>query len=463
RKAVIVVLILFVVLGAGVLIYSYLNNQNTATETTQQASYNTTTVRRGSLVLSASGSGTLVPGREASLAFPIAGTLAEVDVQVGDQVEKDQQLARLEDIQSLQVAVDTQALALAEAQQALINLQDAATMTLANAQQVVYDAQQNLASTKADAVNPGYMRCSEDTTNSLYYTYQSLQERLDTILSRDTGNEDYYYNQILPAKDAVQKAWANYQYCLGYTNYEVESSQVALTLVQEALRKAQSTLDSLTQNGGIDPIEKMQAELKVSNAKLAYEQAQKNLAEAVMSAPFTGTVLTVGGETGDTVGTAAFITLADLVNPKVDFSVDETDMDMVKVGALAEVTFDAMPDKIFTGTVITVNPFLSTTGGYKVLSGVIRLNLNQQTNIYSFMNGLNASVEIISGKAENALLVPVEALRDLGDGTYGVFVMTNGEPRLKVVEVGLMDSTYAEIKSGLNQGDMVTTGLVETN
>jgi hypothetical protein len=40
--------------------------------------------------------------------------------------------------------------------------------------------------------------------------------------------------------------------------------------------------------------------------------------------------------------------------------------------------------------------------------------------------------------------------------------MLDGQPTLKVVEVGLMDYTYAEIKSGLSDGDIVTTGVVET-
>jgi hypothetical protein len=40
--------------------------------------------------------------------------------------------------------------------------------------------------------------------------------------------------------------------------------------------------------------------------------------------------------------------------------------------------------------------------------------------------------------------------------------MENGTPVLKTVEVGLMDYTYAEIKSGLNEGDVITTGIVET-
>ena len=43
-----------------------------------------------------------------------------------------------------------------------------------------------------------------------------------------------------------------------------------------------------------------------------------------------------------------------------------------------------------------------------------------------------------------------------------IFVMDNGEPQLRMVEVGLMDFTYAEILSGLELGDVVTTGIVET-
>jgi multidrug efflux pump subunit AcrA (membrane-fusion protein) len=76
--------------------------------------------------------------------------------------------------------------------------------------------------------------------------------------------------------------------------------------------------------------------------------------------------------------------------------------------------------------------------------------------------GLNASVEIIGSRAENVLLAPVEALREISAGSYGVFVLQDGQPTFKMVEVGLMDYTYAEIISGLSEGDMVTTGVVET-
>jgi len=56
----------------------------------------------------------------------------------------------------------------------------------------------------------------------------------------------------------------------------------------------------------------------------------------------------------------------------------------------------------------------------------------------------------------------VEAVRELSPDEYGVFVVEDDEPRLRVVEVGLMDFTSAEIISGLEAGEIVTTGIVET-
>jgi len=76
--------------------------------------------------------------------------------------------------------------------------------------------------------------------------------------------------------------------------------------------------------------------------------------------------------------------------------------------------------------------------------------------------GSAAAVEVIGGRAESVLLVPVEALREASPGQYTVFVMVDGTPKLRVVEVGLQDLFYAEILSGLEIGDVVTTGIAET-
>jgi len=76
--------------------------------------------------------------------------------------------------------------------------------------------------------------------------------------------------------------------------------------------------------------------------------------------------------------------------------------------------------------------------------------------------GLTASVDIIAGRATNAVLAPVEALRELDTGEYGLFVVENGEPVFRAVTVGLQDVTTAEIVSGLQAGETVSTGITQT-
>jgi hypothetical protein len=53
----------------------------------------------------------------------------------------------------------------------------------------------------------------------------------------------------------------------------------------------------------------------------------------------------------------------------------------------------------------------------------------------------------------------VEALHEASPGKYAVFVDTNGKLRLHMIDVGLQDASYAEVKSGLKVGDVVTTGI----
>jgi len=97
-----------------------------------------------------------------------------------------------------------------------------------------------------------------------------------------------------------------------------------------------------------------------------------------------------------------------------------------------------------------------------VVSALAQLEAGSPAGAQTLLVGLNASVDVIAGKAQDAVIVPVEALHELSPGEYAVFVMQDGEPRLRVVTVGLMDFTSAEILTGLQPGEIVTTGIVET-
>jgi multidrug efflux pump subunit AcrA (membrane-fusion protein) len=117
--------------------------------------------------------------------------------------------------------------------------------------------------------------------------------------------------------------------------------------------------------------------------------------------------------------------------------------------------FDILPDDTFTGVVTLVYPELDSSSNSRWCDH----RLNDVVNA-TLPSGTSAA-RGISGKTQDAVLVPVEALHKIDGGRYTLFVMENGSPRLRVVEVGLQDITYAEIISGLEAGEIVTTGIVE--
>jgi multidrug efflux pump subunit AcrA (membrane-fusion protein) len=135
----------------------------------------------------------------------------------------------------------------------------------------------------------------------------------------------------------------------------------------------------------------------------------------------------------------------------------------VVVGKTAQVVFDAYPDLTFTGKVYQVNPQLVTVSGSQAIQGLIQLDSTSDTSKVNLLVGLNCSVEIIGAQAKNALLVPLQALHDLGGGQYAVFVIdSTGKPKLQLVTIGLQDLVNVQITSGVQAGQYVSTGLAET-
>jgi multidrug efflux pump subunit AcrA (membrane-fusion protein) len=109
--------------------------------------------------------------------------------------------------------------------------------------------------------------------------------------------------------------------------------------------------------------------------------------------------------------------------------------------------------------VTVVYPELDSSSGSSLVHAIVKLNDLVDSTLPA---GASASVDVTSGRAEDVILVPIEALHETSPGQYSVFVMQNDKPRLRMVEVGLKDLLYAEIKSGLEMGDVVTTGITET-
>ena len=199
----------------------------------------------------------------------------------------------------------------------------------------------------------------------------------------------------------------------------------------------------------------------MQQAELALESAQLTLDSTVLAAPTAGVIVEVSAEAGEAVGSNPILTLADLGTPLVRFYLEESDLNKVAVGHNVTVAFDAYPDHEFTGSVIRVDPVLVTVDGTPAVQAWAALE--DTGDDVMLPAGLTAEVELIAGEAYKTLLVPVQALRELAPGQYAVFVVEqDGKLKIRPVEVGLRDFANAQILSGLEQGEVISTGTVET-
>ena len=234
-----------------------------------------------------------------------------------------------------------------------------------------------------------------------------------------------------------------------------------VALAEANLALAQARYETL--KDGVDPVEVALAEANLANAEAKLQVAREDQALIDLIASMDGTIMSIDASVGEAVGTNPIIVMADLQQPVLEVYLDEADLDKVAVGFEVEVIFDSLPDDMYTGHVIEVSPSLETISNVDAVLAGVQLDPDSFSKPQSLPVGSNASVDVIGGRTQNAVLVPVEAVREIGTEEYAVFVMEGGEPKLRIVTVGLMDYTSAEILTGLSAGEEVTTGVVDTN
>jgi len=470
-------IVLVVILASGGGAFAYFKFFATPVEatTTEEAVMQTSVARQGNLSIYASGAGTVVTALERGAGFDEPGTLIELLVSVGDVVNEGDVLARLQTnntAESIALDIANADLNLRQAEKALDDLVNAdISLQLAQAQLAVIDAQQALESAQDDRTRMDYPRCSESTQDDYESQYQTLLAQYNDLTARledviATRDEDDPLRLAMEAQvealaEQVERALINVNWCNSpYTEEEKDEGDAQITLAQAKLTAAQAEVESWLNYP--DPLDVAIAEAKVTSAQAALADAKATQLVVDLLAPIDGTVLKVNATVGEDVGTASIITVADLAKPMLQVYLDETDFDKAIVGYDAEVTFDAYPDDLFTGKVVQVDPSLSSSMGASLVSLLVQLDPFSLDQPKRLPLGMSATVDVIAGRATNAVLVPVEAVRDLGDGTYAVFVMENGQPVMRVVTVGITDLTYIEIASGLSAGETITTGIVET-
>lgn len=407
-----------------------------------QSSKNVVTVQTGKvqrqdLASVVSASGEIKPKTYVNIGANAFGKITHLYVKEGDKVKKGQLLAQLENVQSSADVNANQA-----------SLQAAETDAIA-ADAALKTAEADLVRAKAD-----YDRNKLDWDRAQKLFQDGLIARSDFDSRRD--------------------AWA--------------TADAGLVQAQARVAQARAQKDS--------------ADKHITQARATLTRFADVLQKATYAAPFDGVITNLPVREGETVVIgiqnapgSTLMTLADMSVITAEVMVDETDIVNVRLGQPADVSIDAIPKKLFHGTVSEIgdNAIVRSTGvatsqqttaseEAKDFKVVVTLTDPPQ----DLRPGLSTTAKITTATRSNVLTIPVQSLtlrtkaqleprsssgsvhaaspaadtasKDEKDDVQGVFVIRNKKADFVPVTTGITGTTDIEVLSGLKEGDEVITG-----
>jgi macrolide-specific efflux system membrane fusion protein len=251
-------------------------------------------------------------------------------------------------------------------------------------------------------------------------------------------------NQVLATVDATETAES------------LATAKENLTAAKEALSRAEDT-------GNEDTI--ASAEKQVSSAKTAVTNAQRAQDGTTLKAPMACTIVSLTGSVGSSSsgsssgtggsGSSAFIQISDLTKLQVTASVPEADATRLKVGQAAAVTWNALTATRVDGTVASISPTSTTSGGVVSYPIVVTLaSVPEKAKL-----GQTVALKVTVAQVEDAIYVPAAAVKTAG-GLATVTVVSNGVQTTRTVQIGLEGDTYTQITQGLTVGEQVVIATV---
>lgn len=416
-------------------------------------------VRRGDLVITASGEGTLEQVA-LPLGFSIPGTLIEI-VQPGQTVAAGETLVKLD---NQKAQIDLQAAELAWNELASPSALAALEFQILQTQAFAVDAQQSYDTTALGPDVKYYEHALALATDDYWQAVKALELARNSTSKKAAAMLPRLRMQVTAAEAALEEARLNLEWAI---TYQSDPSDVLL-----AEGQLQSTASLLAaQTGMLDVLTRDDAEHlsfedisqpELSSLQSAWanlEQARQFLAASTLTAPFHGSVTQVNYETGEQIN--AFQPVLTLVADAlftVEFTLDESDIRLLSVGDSFAAVPVAYPNLELPGKITKIAPAISDAGQITVW-GEIQPN----SLVVKLLPGTNVEIFVTLAESKGALLLPLQAIHKDEKGRPYVNVMqADGSFKPVPVTLGLSDFTNAEILSGVKVDDVVSTGTVET-
>lgn len=415
------------------------------------SSFQTVVLSRGDLTASVGATGTVRSNQSTVLAWQLTGKVDQVRVAVGDTVQAGDELANLQE-NTLPQSVILARADLVTAQRNLDQLMNS-DVARAKASQALVAAQKELDDAKEKRESKNYARALPSTVDEARANLIVAQNAVDraTELYDKVDDRDQddpvraeAFAQLARARREYDRQLANLNWLLGRPdNQEVSEADARVLVAEAALKDAQREWDRL--KDGPDPDD-------IAAAKARIAAIEATLDQITLEAPFSGTITDVGYKPGDQTSaqTPAF-RIDDLSRLLVDVQITEVDINRIRPGQPAMMTFDAIMDQEYSGKVIEVARVGIPVQGVVNFDVTIELN-NAGGDVRP---GMTAAVNIITDLVEDTLLVQNRAVR-LRDGKHVVYVLRDGVPQMTSIELGLTSDLYSQVIGGeVKEGDVL--------
>ncbi len=229
---------------------------------------------------------------------------------------------------------------------------------------------------------------------------------------------------------------------------------------QDVLQRAQADVSLLEQKqkDRYSQPEVARIEAQAAEAQAAYDSAEDALHKSSVLAPFDGVVYALPVKTGAFVQAGELLLqVADLSHVLVRAFVDEPDVGRLQSGQKIEITWDALPGRIWNGSVNTVPSTVKLHGSRNVGEMTCLID-NRDLRL---LPNVNVGVTVVVAEHNNVLTLQRDALR-LDETKPYVFRIIGNRLKREMVEFSLQNLTRVEITSGLSQGETVALPAEES-
>ena len=235
---------------------------------------------------------------------------------------------------------------------------------------------------------------------------------------------------------------------------------------------SKEAVENAKNSAALKEAEQKQIEAQIEQTKLQLSTAETNFGYTKITAPISGTIVSMPVEEGKTVNsnqtTPTIVKIADLSEMEIKMQIAEGDISKVKIGMDVEYSILSDLDNIKKAKIYKIDPGLTTLsdGTYDKTSSSSSSSSSSDSAIYFYAKmlvdnendflkiGMTTENNIIVSEANNTSYLPTSVIKRDAKGDY-VTVLNGKEPEQRYVKTGVSDDLNTEILSGLDEKDEV--------